>query len=84
MNVMIALPGGKYFAVPRDVLEKHAVSKADFDRDLDGKWKAGNAVFQGEVEGQEDGDDDGGGGGGDDDGSRFVIRTKTAVMGVRG
>ena len=79
MNVMIALPGDRYFAIPREVLEKYAVPKETFEKDLEAKWKAGESVYQGDVEGQED-DDEGGG----DDGYRFTIRTKTATMGVRG
>jgi hypothetical protein len=32
MNVMIALPGERHDAVPRDVLEKYAVAKDAFER----------------------------------------------------
>jgi hypothetical protein len=87
MNVMIALPGDRYFAVPREVLEKYAVDKASFDKDVEAKWKAGDAVFQSEVEGQEDADSGGSGGGGSSDWNPppdFTIRTSSAVMGVRG
>jgi hypothetical protein len=45
MNIMIALPGDKYFAIPREVLEKHAVPKGEFDKEL--------AAQEPEVEGQE-------------------------------
>jgi hypothetical protein len=51
-QIMIALPGEKYFAVPRDVLEKHAVSKQQFDSELAAKKQA-------DVEGQESPFDDG-------------------------
>lgn len=53
MKIMIALPGEKYFEVPRDVLEQYAVPKAQFDADLQAKQKAGQSVYQSDVEGQE-------------------------------
>jgi hypothetical protein len=46
MNIMIALPGDKYFAIPREVLEKHALTKAEFEKNL--------AAQQSDVEGQEE------------------------------
>jgi hypothetical protein len=45
MKIMIGLPDGKYFAVPREALDKHAVSKADFEKEL--------ASTVADVEGQE-------------------------------
>ena len=54
-KIMIALPGEKYFAVPRDVLEKYALPKAQFESELAAKRQA----QQGEVEGQEGPFDDG-------------------------
>ena len=74
MNVMIALPGDQYYAVPREELEKYAVPKDQFERDVESNLSAADAeaASGGDVEGQEDRP------------PRFIIRTKTAVMGVRG
>lgn len=45
MNVMIVLPGEKYFAIPRDVLEKYAVPKVQFDSELAKMEKRRQTVF---------------------------------------
>jgi hypothetical protein len=59
-NVCLSLPGNRYYEVPREVLEKYAVTKDAFDKEVVRKWRAGETVFDGaDVEGQED--DDGGG-----------------------
>jgi hypothetical protein len=52
MKIMIALPGEKYYALPREVLEKYALPKAQFDAELAAKK-------QSEVEGQSFEPDDG-------------------------
>ena len=44
MNVLIAL-GNKYFSIPREVLEGHAMPKEEFDTALAAKWKAKDTVF---------------------------------------
>ena len=44
-KVMIALPGEKYYAVPREELEKYAVPKGTFDLDLTAMWKNRLTVF---------------------------------------
>ena len=54
MNVMIALPGGKFFAIPLDVLETYAVPKTQFDAELGAKARAGESLRRPEVEGQEE------------------------------
>lgn len=54
MNLMLELPGGKYFAVPRDVLKKYSVSKEGFEKELAEKERTGTSVFSAEVEGQDD------------------------------
>ena len=59
MKIMIALPGEKYYALPRDVLEKYAVPKQQFETDLAAQKKAGDSVLQSEVEGQSFEPDDG-------------------------
>lgn len=52
-KIMIALPGDRYFEVPRDVLEKYAVPKGVFDATIAEKWRTGDTVFHSDVEGQE-------------------------------
>jgi hypothetical protein len=67
-KILIDLPGDKYYAVPRDVLDKYAVPQDKFETELAEKVSKGDTVFHGDVEGQD----------------KFIIRTKSAVMGVRG
>lgn len=66
MSVMIAMPGGKFFAVPTDVLEKYSVPKAQFDAEYAARKKTGNTV-QPDVVGQEDPGDTSGAGSGPTD-----------------
>jgi hypothetical protein len=66
---MIALPGDKYYEVPRKVLEKYAVTKAAFEKDLQSAWKQQNTVFHSEVEGQQ---------------FLPGTKTPTSVLGIRG
>lgn len=74
MNLMLELPGGKYFAVPREALKKYSVSKEAFEKELEEKLRTGNHVFAqvADVEGQEDPP------------PPPPIRTRSVAMGVRG
>jgi len=37
MNIKIALPGDKYYAVPVEVIEKYSVSQSEFEKRLHGE-----------------------------------------------
>lgn len=71
MNIMVALPGEQYFAIPRSELDKYAVPKDAFDKQVENNLAIADAAGSAEVEGQEER-------------RPFVIRTQSAVMGVRG
>ena len=58
LSLLIALPGGHYFSLPREVLEAHAIPKEAFEASAGGKWRADDSASQAEVVGQSD--DDGG------------------------
>ena len=34
MNIKIALPGDKYYAVPVEVIEKYSISQSEFEKKL--------------------------------------------------
>ena len=53
-SLLIALPGGHYFSLPREVLEAHAIPKEAFEASAGGKWKADDSASQAEVVGQSD------------------------------
>lgn len=44
---MLALPGERYYAIPREILERCAVPKDDFDREVHDMWRRRDTIFHG-------------------------------------